>query len=349
LAQSSLIPYPSSLLFISVFAILLLASCGRDKSQSNYGGAVAIGHAGRQPGQFTKPRALAITAAGEIAVIDRSGRVQFFEAESGEFIRQWRLAEYSNGTPTGMSVDPVNDSLWIADTHYSRILNYNKEGELLFSFGVNGEGPGQMIFPTDAVPDPDGHTLWVTEYGRANRIMRFTREGVFEKEWGSPVYESDELLRPMALSVSPDGKSLYVVDAGNHRIVVYDREGNVLRRFGHLGKDWGAMKYPLDMAMAADGSVFVLEYETARISHHSPDGKFLGSWGEPGKKLGQLFLPWGIAVGPGGEMVIADTNNQRLQLLRNPVRFFRGEAPGGVASAVAESVASLFDSAGSAQ
>ncbi|MEO8376963.1 MAG: 6-bladed beta-propeller [Candidatus Sumerlaeota bacterium] len=293
--------------------------------KGTYRGAIPFGEPGRQPGQFSRPRAVSFTKSGLIAVVDRTGRLQLFKKENWEFVRQWRFPDSSNGTPTGITTDPIDDSLWVADTHYSRIIHYDQNGKIIKMFGDAGEGPGKMIFPSDAVADPDGKTLWVCEYGRRNRIIKMDREGVFEKEWGSEVFDSSDLGRPMAICLSHDAKQLFVIDAGNNRVVVFDRDGKEVRRFGKDGNGPGEMIYPLDMDMAPDGSLYVMEYGNCRVSHFTQQGKFLGAWGEPGFGEGQLYSPWGCAVSDDGELLMADTNNHRLQLMQDPTKYFHAD------------------------
>lgn len=298
-----------------------------------------VGRSGRQPGLFSRPRSVAVTNSGQMAVLDRTGRIQVLDLETLEFVRQWRLPAWENGTPTGMKTDPVDDTLWIADTHYHQILHYSIEGELLFKFGTMGEGPGEFIFPTDVCPDPDGEHLWVTDYGRRNRVMLFTRQGEFVREWGAELYDIVDLDRPMSANLSLDGRELFVADAGNHRINVYNREGGLVRTIGAPGLGAGELRYPYDVVMGPDGSVFVAEFGNSRISRFSREGEFLGYWGTPGSGLGNLANPWGCTVSPAGELIVADTNNQRLQVLRRPDRAFArpsAEAAESVASAGGE-------------
>lgn len=292
-------------------------AAGRDSTPD----VVILGHEGRQPGQFSKPRAIEVTKDDELVVVDRTGRIQVYDIE-GRFLRQWRLPADENGTPTGICLDPTDQSIWLADTHYQRILNYDLQGNLLAMWGERGEGPGQMIFPTDVAVDPDGSTLWVTEYGRGNRVLNFRRDGTFIRQWGTEAYDNTEMQRPMAVVLSPDAQSLFIVDAGNHRVNVYDRDGGLKFRFGEPGNEPGRMKFPLDMTLGPDGLLYLLQYEGARVDRYTLEGKWLDSWGTAGKGRGEFFLPWGVAVAPGGEVVVADTNNQRLQLLRNPNRHF---------------------------
>lgn len=314
------IHFPIAHLLAAACACALAACAGPHGSDS--GGARVLGSPGRQPGQYAKPRAIACTKDGLVYVVDRSGRIQLVDPATNDVVAKWTLPDWSNGTPTGISIDPVDgESLWVADTHYQKILHYGRDGTLLSTWGEDGTDPGQMIFPTDVCPSPDGKTVWVTEFGLRSRIMHFTRDGKFLGEWGSGEYEYSDVQRPQAVAAAPDGR-LFVADAGNHRVLVFAADGSPAGSWGTAGEAPGELKYPYDIALAADGTVYVCEYGNSRVSHFADDGTFLGFWGEPGHDPGQLFSPWGVAVAPGGAIVVADTNNGRLQVVDDPASAF---------------------------
>jgi DNA-binding beta-propeller fold protein YncE len=148
-------------------------------------------------------------------------------------------------------------------------------------------------------------------------VIRFTRSGQFVAEWGTQVFETADLQRPMAALLSPDAQRLYIVDTGNCRINVYTRDGALLFSFGGPGNEPGRFNMPQDMALGPDGLLYIVEYSTCRVSRFTQDGRFVDTWGSPGNAPGQFFTPWGIAVGEDGRIVIADTMNHRLQLVRN--------------------------------
>ncbi|GIS95122.1 MAG: hypothetical protein CM1200mP22_23590 [Dehalococcoidia bacterium] len=54
------------------------------------------------------------------------------------------------------------------------------------------------------------------------------------------------------------------------------------------------------VAVALDGSVYVLDYSNNRVQRFSPEGEFVGKWGTEGSGDGQLQDPEGIAVAPDG-------------------------------------------------
>ena len=82
--------------------------------------------------------------------------------------------------------------------------------------------------------------------------------------------------------------------------------------------------YPTNLALAADGSLYISDgYGNARIHRYSPDGIHLSSWGEPGGGPGAFRLPHGIAVAPDGTVVVADRENSRLQFFSPDGQFLK--------------------------
>ncbi|MDX2176685.1 MAG: 6-bladed beta-propeller [Candidatus Sumerlaeia bacterium] len=295
-------------------AAACLAACGGGGPE---GGVDAVfGSRGRQLGQFLQPRAIAIDSNEQAVVVDRSGRVQVFQLPGFERVANWMLPAWDNGTPTGIALDPLDETVWIADTHYQRLLHYARDGRLLGAIGKYGTGPGEFIFPTDLALTPDGQTIWVTEYGERNRLMKFARTGEFLAEYAGPAYQKSELARPMSVEIGANGL-IYIADAAHHQVAVFGQDGEPRFRFGGPGDGPGELRYPYDLAITPNGDVYVCEYGNDRVSRFTAEGEFLGHFGSGGNLPGRFFSPWGLAVSAKGTMLVADTNNNRLQLVRD--------------------------------
>jgi hypothetical protein len=111
-------PIAQALAWTFASVCLLLAGCSRTGAGERGGGAAAahdsqpgaeaaspsdslvIGRLGRQPGLFTKPRAVGFLAGGDMIVIDRSGRIQRLDPQGAHRL-DWRLPAFENGTPQG--------------------------------------------------------------------------------------------------------------------------------------------------------------------------------------------------------------------------------------------------------
>ena len=293
--------------------VLLCFSSGCDPPPLSDNGVVGVfGGQGLGPGEFSYPRAIAAASDGTIFVVDKSARIQRFDGR-GAFETSWRTPEKQAGKPVGLTVHP-DGRLFVADTHYHRVLIYDREGRLLDQFGRHGRGDGEFELPTDVAIDADGH-IYVAEYNGNDRITRWSPELQFIKAFGEWPIEGLRLARPAAIDVD-DEQTLWVADACNHRIVRFDREGNVLRCFGEMGREPGQMRYPYDLTVIGPNTIMVCEYENNRLQWFDKEGHSLGVWGGPGRNLGELSAPWDAAVGPDGLIYVVDSLNSRIQIVR---------------------------------
>lgn len=304
---------------IALATASVLGSCGSPAPKPDKNIKV-VGTLGRQPGQFTKPRAVLMRPDGGLYVIDRSGRIQSLDAD-GNHINHWWVPAYDNGTPTGGGVDPRDQSLWLADTHYQRLLHYDREGKLLGELGGDGpDGQPRLVFPTCVAVDPDDYSLWISEYGVKNRVFHVTQDGHWLGVWENEARTDADLQRPQSLFVASTGE-LLVADAGNHRVWRFRRTPGAPEPIGTWGQGGtapGELKYPYCLTPGPDHTVLICEYGNSRISQFTEDGKFIRTWGGPGHGPGQLFSPWGVGCDPKNRVVwIADSNNDRLQRVAN--------------------------------
>lgn len=69
-------------------------------------------------------------------------------------------------------------------------------------------------------------------------------------------------------------ESLYILDTGNHRVVVFDREGRFVRQIGRRGNGPGELNTPTGVTISADGKVVVQDIGNGNISVFERDGTF---------------------------------------------------------------------------
>jgi DNA-binding beta-propeller fold protein YncE len=301
---------------IPAFAAVTLAGCSSD---TEGGRALDVkrvfGTAGRGLGQFNYPRGLAVDASNErLFVVDKAARVQRFTLV-GEPVLEWRMPAWENGKPVGLNVAP-DGTVYVADTHYFRVIQYDAEGNEIMRFGEYGEGPGQFIFPTDVAFGPDGH-IFVSEYGGNDRVQVFTAEGEFLYSFGGFGAAKGQFNRPQSIAFNDDKSRLYIADAVNHRIVIVNRKGEVQTMIGRAGREPGALSYPYDLVVQTDGSVLVCEYGNNRVQHLSLDGQCLGLYGRVGMSDGEMQYPWGLDA-TADELFILDSGNNRVQVIDRP-------------------------------
>ena len=310
-------PRPFSL--IVPVLLLLLAGClepvGPQVEPPQVVGKLGLGNS-----RFQKPRAIAIDSGDHTFIVDMTARIQVHTGD-GAFVRSWQTPLFKQGKPCGLSFS--NDGLlMVADTHYYRVLFYTTEGELVEPRtigGKNGRGPGEFGFVTDVVQDSHGN-YYVAEYGDYDRIQKFDSDGNYLFEWGGHGEQPGKFLRPQGLAVD-DQDRIWVADASNHRIQVFDATGDsakLVKVWGEMGPEPGKLRYPYDLFLDGQGHLFVCEFGNNRVQKFTLDGQSLGTWGTPGRKPGQLHQPWGMARDSLGRIHVLDSYNHRVQTFEWP-------------------------------
>ena len=90
-------------------------------------------------------------------------------------------------------------------------------------------------------------------------------------------------------------------------------EAQAVAVWGTEGSGPGQFLEPRGIAVAPDGTVYVVDSGNHCLQKFSADGTPLERWGEHGNAIGQFEQPWGVAVGPDGSVYVADTWNHRIQ------------------------------------
>lgn len=270
-----------------------------------------FGSVGLSDGLFYYPRSIAIAPNGKMFVDDRTGRIQRFSAD-GKFEKSWFTPDHAKGMPVGMCAAP-DGRLFVADTHYNRILIYDQDGQLLRMFGEAGEGPGQLGLPTDIAIDKDGN-IYIGQMTLIDRISKFNKDLNFIKDFGGPEAGEASLSRPTGLTIDKDN-TLWVADAIHDRLVRFSLDGKLLAAFGSTGKSPGQFRYPYDTALLPDGSLVVAEFGNSRLQQIDKQGRSLRTWGSWGAKVGQIAAPWGVGVA-GNKVYAVDSGNNRIQVIQ---------------------------------
>jgi len=308
---------------LGLVAIAILPpGCGPSDALPALPSVATIAGSGFGPGQFLGPRAAAIAPDGTFFVVDKQARVQRFGPD-GAFELEWSMPESERGKPVGISVHP-DGRVFVADTHYHRIVVFDRDGRELARFGRYGTGPGEFFYPTDIVFPPDGRIL-VSEYGGNDRVQVFSASFAPLGSFGRFGRGEREFARPQSMTIA--GDELVVADGCNHRLQVYGLDGGWRRDLGGPGREPGRFAYPYGVESLGDGTALVVEFGGHRLQRiRLADGAPLGAWGGPpteGRDAapppGRLLYPFGLASGTGfgqGRVAILDTGHDRVELVR---------------------------------
>jgi DNA-binding beta-propeller fold protein YncE len=157
-------------------------------------------------------------------------------------------------------------------------------------------------------------------------ILKFDKSGKLLKSWGEGMFNF-----PHGSTIDADG-NLWVTDeqGGNgkgQQVFKFSPDGKVLMTLGKAGVAGdapGLFDQPTDVAVAANGDIFVTEGHLQgnnRISKFSKDGAFIKSWGKKGSGPGEFQAPHTIAIDSQGRLFVGDRSNNRIQIFDQDGRY----------------------------
>ncbi|RLA10224.1 MAG: 6-bladed beta-propeller [Gammaproteobacteria bacterium] len=134
-----------------------------------------------------------------------------------------------------------------------------------------------------------------------------------------------ELSKPMGLDVDLQG-NLYVCDAALKQVLMYDRDGNYLRRFGE--PEW--FDRPAGLTVDPSGErVFVVDTGGVASKRHqvnvidTKSGELLRTISTRGSAEGELNLPRDATIAEDGNLYVVDGGNFRIQVFSQQGEFLR--------------------------
>jgi DNA-binding beta-propeller fold protein YncE len=224
--------------------------------------------------------------------------------------------------PHGLYVDRAGN-VWVTDAAVSKdgtkgvqVIELSPDGRVLMRLGtagVRGDDAQHFHSPTDVVIASngdifvaDGHAPIppIIPASSVARIMKFSKDGKFIKQWGQPGSGPSEFNNPHALAIDSRGR-LFVADRGNSRIQIFDLNGKFLAEWTQLGRPAGFYIDSKDTLYAIDAD----SNETIHPGWHK--GVWIGS-ARTGKP--SAFVPDDSA----GEGVVVDASGSLYGAVNAP-------------------------------
>lgn len=167
--------------------------------------------------------------------------------------------------PTDVAV-AADGTFFVSDGYgNSRVLHFTADGKLLKTWGTKGTGPGEFDLPHGIAIDQRGRVL-VADRSNA-RVQVFDTSGKFLDQW-----QGAQLGRPYAVAPGA-GNRAFIADGGDQPktppdragVAVVDADGKLIMRFGRFGNYDGQFRLAHDIAVAADGAVYVVDAWGQRV------------------------------------------------------------------------------------
>jgi len=150
--------------------------------------------------------------------------------------------------PHGFSIDKEGN-IWVTDGQGAegkghQVFKFSPQGKVLLTLGkagVAGDGPDTFNQPDSVAIAPngdifvsDGHT---PAMGNA-RIVKFSKDGKFIKQWGKHGSGPGEFEVPHTIAFDSQGR-LFVGDRANNRIQIFDQDGKFLAEWKQFSRPSG--------------------------------------------------------------------------------------------------------------
>jgi sugar lactone lactonase YvrE len=196
--------------------------------------------------------------------------------------------------------------IYVMDGVNNRVVVFDQEGNLSFTFGGKGSGNGLFNAPLGITSDGQGN-VYVADSGN-RRVQIFSPRGQFKSLFTVTSQPGEKPADPVDLALDEGRKRIYVVDNDNHRILVYSlTDYKLLESWSSEGEGMQRLRHPFFTALAKDTSLLVVDVLNTRVQVWTPQGEAVSSIGTYGVDLGQLYRPKGVCVDKDNSIYVSDS------------------------------------------
>lgn len=263
--------------------------------------------------ELRSPEAIGIDPFGAVYVADTENhRVLRFSAR-GEFEFEYGGYGWDEGRlsrPTDVSAQE-GFRLFVVDAGNDRIQSFSiqdsaDEGGVFAFRPGRGFEDEELVRPYRLDLDAEGRIYVSDEL--CHCVWIFTPTGELVAKLGGYGAEDARFDRPSGVAVSAKGEKVFVADAGNRRVQVFDSVGNWIATWA--GAASAPLREPVGVDVGGDGRVYVADAGTASVRVFNAEGAPLFSFGGPGDGPGRFRALRDVAVGPDGRVWTVDAERE---------------------------------------
>ena len=200
----------------------------------------------------------------------------------------------------------------------------------LGSWGVKGDGPGQLDQPTCIATDTFGN-VYVADAG-SHFVDKFDSRGRALLS-----YQDQSLKQPQSIAVDAGG-AIYVTDASRQSAFVYLPSGVRYRQIRLRMRPNSEDR--LSVAVDDDGLIHILDADAGRIFAYTPRFRLAQTWQPAAKAPDGKARVQAVATDSDGDLYLADPAGNRILRFTHEGRFVA--AIGGAADGVERELSSQF-------
>jgi 6-phosphogluconolactonase (cycloisomerase 2 family) len=213
---------------------------------------------GAHPKQFRDPRKMCLTHDGHLLVCEYGNdRVQELTGLGEAEAQHLRFIPVAGANAIALH----GDTLAVGTVRCTIELLSYASGALIRSIGSRGSGPGRIGGNCQGLRfTPDGQFIVAAECFNERLSMFRVSDGGFVKHIGVGVVDDGF----KDVQFAPNGE-LLVADYGNHRVCVFDVDGDtLLRTWGTRGAADGQLEWPTALALV-NSKLFLLVCNSGRV------------------------------------------------------------------------------------
>lgn len=248
---------------------------------------------GSGPGQLKHPYRPALDGQGHIFVPEASShRISVFDLD-GRFVTAWGSWGEAPGQlkfPEAVAI-ASDGTVYVSDFSNDRVQVFTSGGGFLRVLGtaIPSPAPDYLPEPGGIAIDDSGHVHVASGY----EINEFAADGTFIREWGT-----NENRHPWDIDFDPAGY-FFVVSLAHVR--KFDRNRVLLQEWP-LPLVGTSGPHAQGIAVAPDGSVYVIDSKNGQVKRYSATGQLITQWGN----TATTPLLSGVAVDDQGDIYVTE-------------------------------------------
>ncbi|XP_065077740.1 RING finger protein nhl-1-like [Ochlerotatus camptorhynchus] len=242
---------------------------------------------------------------------------------SGEIVQ--RIVHDDMAYPNGITFDEGKQEIFISDKWKHCVFVFSADGLFLRQICGKGDQEGFLRSPEGIAIGPSG-ALFICDTGNDRVQCVNPANGRMLSQFGC--IPKDQLLKatltkrptryvdlkcPTGVAIHND--KVVVLDSGNRRVKVFNKQGDKILEFGQVGSIVGQFQYPEVIAVDQSGFILVGDGGNAKILIFRPNGSFVTALGCRGEKPGTFNWLSGLYVSKDREIIISDYKNHTVQVI----------------------------------
>ncbi|MCX6296740.1 MAG: 6-bladed beta-propeller [Bacteroidetes bacterium] len=135
-----------------------------------------------------------------------------------------------------------------------------------------------------------------------------------EKKELTDLNDTLKLNKPTGIAYSKISNEIWVLETGEHRIVILNDKGEIIKKIGMRGLEKGEFNFPTHIWIDKKGNAYVADAMNFRVQVFDKDGAVLSVFGSNGNSTGYFSSIKGIATDSNGNIYVADALFNAVQI-----------------------------------